>query len=39
MATELPLSDIRVLDLTLFLSGPMTAHLLTDLGADVVKLE
>ena len=34
-----PLAGVRVLDLTVFLSGPMAAHLLTDLGADVVKLE
>ncbi|MGK2965502.1 MAG: CoA transferase [Tepidiformaceae bacterium] len=34
-----PLSGVRVLDLTAFLSGPMAVHLLTDLGADVVKVE
>jgi len=34
-----PLGGVRVLDFTAFLSGPMGAHLLTDLGADVTKVE
>lgn len=34
-----PLAGVRVLDLTLFLSGPMATHLLCDMGADVVKAE
>ncbi|MGD9935155.1 MAG: CaiB/BaiF CoA transferase family protein [Dehalococcoidia bacterium] len=34
-----PLAGLRVLDLTMFLSGPMAGHLLSDLGADVVKAE
>ena len=34
-----PLAGLRVLDLTMFLSGPMAGHLLSDMGADVVKAE
>ena len=34
-----PLDGVRVLDFTAFLSGPMGAHLLADLGADVTKVE
>ncbi len=34
-----PLDDIRVLDLTTFLSGPVAAMALLQLGADVVKVE
>jgi alpha-methylacyl-CoA racemase len=37
--TELPLSDVRVLDLTRLLPGGFASLLLADFGADVVKVE
>lgn len=36
---DLPLSDVRVLDLGQYISGPCTAVLLAEMGADVVKVE
>lgn len=39
MTTDLPLSGVRVIDLTRILSGPFCSMLLGDLGAEVVKIE
>ncbi len=39
MADPLPLAGIRVLELTLWINGPMGAHILGRLGAEVLKIE
>src|SRR6516165_7580116 len=37
--TSGPLANVKVVDLTSFVSGPHACSLLADLGADVVKVE
>ena len=39
MPATLPLSDLKVVDLTRVLAGPFCAMLLGDMGADVIKVE
>jgi crotonobetainyl-CoA:carnitine CoA-transferase CaiB-like acyl-CoA transferase len=37
--TELPLADVRVLDVSTLFAGPLAATFLGDFGADVIKVE
>lgn len=37
--SELPLSDIRILDFTTLLPGPYATHLLAEMGAEVIRVE
>ncbi len=39
MKKNMPLADVKVLELSTFVCGPTTARLLSDMGAEVIKVE
>jgi crotonobetainyl-CoA:carnitine CoA-transferase CaiB-like acyl-CoA transferase len=39
MSSDLPLGDVRVVDLSRFIAGPFCTQILADMGAGVVKVE